>query len=193
LTAGRDRRDFTDLSKYSYESPSSSVETANHSVHRPASSPELGSGSPDSPTYPPPPHGYNDHAASLAEQQTGLTKVDPAYIHPDLHGDEGYASFQNMMPASVAPQPDGGLPGPSGATLGGLGDVGADGRKAKRELSQSKRAAQNRAAQVSRPSLTCPSIYKPLCGVCSRTAVVSRKWLTRVVDGTPPRAAGAVV
>ena len=31
----------------------------------------------------------------------------------------------------------------------GAGDVGADGRKAKRELSQSKRAAQNRAAQVS--------------------------------------------
>lgn len=29
---------------------------------------------------------------------------------------------------------------------------GADGRKAKRELSQSKRAAQNRAAQVSHPT-----------------------------------------
>jgi hypothetical protein len=35
--------------------------------------------------------------------------------------------------------------------VGGLdaGDTSPDGRKAKRELSQSKRAAQNRAAQVS--------------------------------------------
>lgn len=68
-----------------------------------------------------------------------------------------------MMPAGIAPQPDqaGSIPGPSHAPAGApnmgpadmadMGDVMmADGRKAKRELSQSKRAAQNRAAQVSR-------------------------------------------
>ena len=53
------------------------------------------------------------------------------------------------------------MTGPAGhASMGyaEAGDIGPDGRKAKRELSQSKRAAQNRAAQVRRlsVSLHCP-------------------------------------
>ncbi len=68
-----------------------------------------------------------------------------------------------MMQATMPQSPDVGLPvaGPSGQAMvpmavpvgGGapiMGDLQPDGRKAKRELSQSKRAAQNRAAQVSR-------------------------------------------
>ncbi|KLU82737.1 hypothetical protein MAPG_01806 [Magnaporthiopsis poae ATCC 64411] len=72
----------------------------------------------------------------------------------------------NMMPA-VAPQPAAGppapMPGPPmpppqapgaqqllpGPPPPDSGELTPDGRKAKRELSQSKRAAQNRAAQVS--------------------------------------------
>ncbi|OLN95622.1 putative transcription factor kapC [Colletotrichum chlorophyti] len=64
-----------------------------------------------------------------------------------------------MMPAGVPPQPQQAAPptaGPSTApppthpappTAMALDDTTAEGRKAKRELSQSKRAAQNRAAQ----------------------------------------------
>ncbi|KAL0944306.1 bZIP transcription factor [Colletotrichum truncatum] len=65
-----------------------------------------------------------------------------------------------MMPAGVPPPPQQTAPpattaGPSTApppthpssTAMALDDAGAEGRKAKRELSQSKRAAQNRAAQ----------------------------------------------
>ncbi len=53
------------------------------------------------------------------------------------------------------------MTGPAGhASMGYAegGEIGPDGRKAKRELSQSKRAAQNRAAQVRRlsVSLHCP-------------------------------------
>lgn len=64
-----------------------------------------------------------------------------------------------MMSAGMPPQSEqpGPIPGPShmsGAPNMGPADMGdvvmADGRRAKRELSQSKRAAQNRAAQVSR-------------------------------------------
>jgi len=43
-----------------------------------------------------------------------------------------------------------------------MGDVVmADGRKAKRELSQSKRAAQNRAAQVSQPNVNPVPFVSP--------------------------------
>ena len=56
-----------------------------------------------------------------------------------------------MMPSSAQPPPEhpGAVPMPpnSSAPLDAE-DPNADGRKAKRELSQSKRAAQNRAAQV---------------------------------------------
>lgn len=64
-----------------------------------------------------------------------------------------------MMQRGVSPPSDDGGPG-SGSPVAGMAGQGllgghdpddsmADGRKAKRELSQSKRAAQNRAAQVS--------------------------------------------
>lgn len=56
-----------------------------------------------------------------------------------------------MMPSGAQPPPEhpGAVPMPpnSSAPLDAE-DPNADGRKAKRELSQSKRAAQNRAAQV---------------------------------------------
>ncbi|EGO59156.1 hypothetical protein NEUTE1DRAFT_121024 [Neurospora tetrasperma FGSC 2508] len=60
-----------------------------------------------------------------------------------------------MMPVGVPPQPEqqGAMPAPStpvGVSQMGIvspGDSAGDGRKSKRELSQSKRAAQNRAAQ----------------------------------------------
>lgn len=50
--------------------------------------------------------------------------------------------------AAIAPAPSGPVPPP-----GSVDDGQNDGRKAKRELSQSKRAAQNRAAQVSFQSI----------------------------------------
>ncbi|KAK0643567.1 hypothetical protein B0T16DRAFT_392069 [Cercophora newfieldiana] len=58
-----------------------------------------------------------------------------------------------MMPASLSPTDQStvmsGQPAGIGAPPGGVdhGEYSAEGRKAKRELSQSKRAAQNRAAQ----------------------------------------------
>ena len=67
-----------------------------------------------------------------------------------------------MMSSGIPPASDHGGPaaGPSSSSastaapdldLDDIGENAADGRKAKRELSQSKRAAQNRAAQASFP------------------------------------------
>lgn len=100
------------------------------------------------------PHGYAD--SPVVEHE--------AHIHPELRSihkeaaKNGHAPTPNMMPAGM-PQSEqaGSIPGPSHMSAGGpnmgpadMGDVVmADGRRAKRELSQSKRAAQNRAAQVS--------------------------------------------
>ncbi|KAM7190600.1 putative transcription factor kapC [Rhypophila sp. PSN 637] len=96
------------------------------------------------------PHGYNHAQPSQNE----------SHIHPQLRSSHepattpGYAApVPNMMPAGLSPTSDqsGAMstttvlaPAMSGADTS---DGGADGRKAKRELSQSKRAAQNRAAQ----------------------------------------------
>ncbi|KAK3943827.1 putative transcription factor kapC [Diplogelasinospora grovesii] len=62
--------------------------------------------------------------------------------------------YPTMMPAGIPQQSDQAMamsgPPPTMAQAGSLspdGEGGSDGRKAKRELSQSKRAAQNRAAQ----------------------------------------------
>lgn len=99
------------------------------------------------------PHGYNHAPPTQSESQ----------IHPELRSSHepppssSYAPVPTMMPATVPPQPEqpGTMSGPNAAVGGQVmgiaagSDSGADGRKAKRELSQSKRAAQNRAAQVS--------------------------------------------
>ncbi|KAK3318430.1 hypothetical protein B0H66DRAFT_532935 [Apodospora peruviana] len=116
----------------------------------PANAQEADRASPVS-AAPPLPHGYNQAPATQNE----------SHIHPQLRSSHdstassGYAPVPSMMPAGLSPTSDqsGSMSGPT-ATLvvpaGGLsdgGEGGADGRKAKRELSQSKRAAQNRAAQ----------------------------------------------
>ncbi|KAK1759401.1 putative transcription factor kapC [Echria macrotheca] len=100
----------------------------------------------------PVPHGYN-HAPPTQ---------DDSSIHPQLRSTGETAPpgsaypavpVPNMMPAvSVLPPTDPNImsgPIPAMGTPAGAVDSGdtADGRKAKRELSQSKRAAQNRAAQ----------------------------------------------
>jgi len=99
-------------------------------------------------------HGYN-HAPPAQNE---------SHIHPELRSSNdaalpssGYPAvpIPNMMSASLSPsdQPSV-MSGPTTAIGAAPGDVdhgeySAEGRKAKRELSQSKRAAQNRAAQVS--------------------------------------------
>lgn len=72
-------------------------------------------------------------------------------LHPSLRSPD-YIPTANMMPSGVPPDHPGGPPDhPGGPPDHGLSPPGmdGDGRKAKRELSNSKRAAQNRAAQVS--------------------------------------------
>jgi hypothetical protein len=111
---------------------------------------------------PGPSHGYG--GSQVGEQE---------HIHPELRSLResttgqiaGPAPTPTMMQAGVPPHNEGGVmggpPHPSSSLSpsmesGDMGDVVmADGRKAKRELSQSKRAAQNRAAQVSHSCL-CP-------------------------------------
>ncbi|GAB1318880.1 hypothetical protein MFIFM68171_09090 [Madurella fahalii] len=97
------------------------------------------------------PHGYS---------QTPLPQSE-SLIHPELRsGHEpaattaGYAPVPTMIPPGVAPPSDQAvaMSGPPTSVISPVGMVdqgegAADGRKAKRELSQSKRAAQNRAAQ----------------------------------------------
>ncbi|KAL1844738.1 hypothetical protein VTK73DRAFT_1884 [Phialemonium thermophilum] len=103
-------------------------------------------------------HGYED--STVGDQE--------AHIHPELRSIQkaspsatgnGHTSPPNMMPSAVPPQTEQGPPisGPShqapvsvNVAPSEMNDVVmSDGRRAKRELSQSKRAAQNRAAQVS--------------------------------------------
>ncbi|KAH7249116.1 uncharacterized protein BKA55DRAFT_691219 [Fusarium redolens] len=103
-----------------------------------------------------PANGF-DHLSSPQDQHRVLaTKGEvEAHIHPDLRARANHAPTANMMP--IVP-PSGHSPGasagPSTAPLApappaplSADDHMGDGRKAKRELSQSKRAAQNRAAQ----------------------------------------------
>ncbi|EFY87558.1 transmembrane protein [Metarhizium acridum CQMa 102] len=100
-------------------------------------------------------NGYEELAAASHEAARALSKTQAeSHIHPDLRATPGHPS--NMMPmgppsghspggspsgppnTSIAPAPSSSAPEPGAA---------GDGRRAKRELSQSKRAAQNRAAQ----------------------------------------------
>lgn len=108
-----------------------------------------------------PPNGYDVLAASSQDVARPLAKLDAeAHIHPDLRAvDHAPAPNMNMMPMGPPPghSPVTAGPGPSAVPLApappqqmAMDDASSnDGRKAKRELSQSKRAAQNRAAQVS--------------------------------------------
>ncbi|KFA67829.1 hypothetical protein S40285_06955 [Stachybotrys chlorohalonatus IBT 40285] len=100
----------------------------------------------------PPANGY-DHlslAAQDAARALAIKSDADSHIHPDLR------ARPSMMPLAPPPghSPGQGPAGPSNPSLapappgpGQLDDLQNDGRKAKRELSQSKRAAQNRAAQ----------------------------------------------
>jgi hypothetical protein len=119
------------------------------------------SGSRDSrgaPSHSPPArtaNGYEELAAASHEAARALGKAQTeSHIHPDLRAAPGHpANMMSMGPsghspdgspsalpnASIAPAPSSSAP-EAGATV--------EERKAKRELSQSKRAAQNRAAQV---------------------------------------------
>ncbi|KAI1210018.1 uncharacterized protein F4807DRAFT_460306 [Annulohypoxylon truncatum] len=88
-------------------------------------------------------HGYG---GSSVEAQS--------HIHPQLRTSSPGVSASDMMQRGVSPPSDDAGPvsgSPGMAAQGLLGhdpdDSVTDGRKAKRELSQSKRAAQNRAAQ----------------------------------------------
>ena len=105
-------------------------------------------------------NGYEQLSLASQEAINALASKPEtnSYIHPDLREHERDDTIEDdtMMPlappadhspgvpagpsaAHIAPAPPGSLP---------LEDPSGDGRKAKRELSQSKRAAQNRAAQV---------------------------------------------
>ncbi|KJZ79293.1 hypothetical protein HIM_01444 [Hirsutella minnesotensis 3608] len=107
-----------------------------------------------------PANGYDDLAAASRDvARTVAAKPETeAHIHPDLRGSAMQsAPTPNMMPAAPAPAVQSPVsasapspttaiaPAPAPAVTDQAGV--ADGRKAKRELSQSKRAAQNRAAQ----------------------------------------------
>jgi hypothetical protein len=128
-----------------------------------------------------PAHGYSSFPAIAP---TVHNNHPDAHIHPDLRSPSRYMATANMMSA-VAPQPPAGppppgaMPGPSnsppaapGAQLlpgpppHDSGELTPDGRKAKRELSQSKRAAQNRAAQV---SFTAPQMIMLIPNRCLGT------------------------
>ena len=126
---------------------------------RPASNARGAPGSPPQPQPQPLPHGYSD-ASGPAVPSAISTPDSEAHIHPSLRSSPTYATAPSMMSSGVPPASDHGGPaaGPSSASTvtSGFGvdallDNAADGRKAKRELSQSKRAAQNRAAQASFP------------------------------------------
>lgn len=101
-----------------------------------------------------PSNGYDQLSLASQEAINALTPKPGtnSYIHPDLREHEDDDTMMSMAPPAehspdtsagpsathIAPAPPGSLP---------LDDPSGDGRKAKRELSQSKRAAQNRAAQ----------------------------------------------
>lgn len=101
-------------------------------------------------------NGYQELAAASHEAARALGKPGvEALIHPDLRGATEHASNMMSLDAPAGHSPDDSPPGPPNASMGPIPsssahDIGAIGesRKAKRELSQSKRAAQNRAAQV---------------------------------------------
>lgn len=147
----------THISHQQYTDPSLAAQQFAHS----AATSNGVSGRPGAQALAGPPHGYGGD--QVGEQD--------AHIHPELRSlreanstqGSGPAPTPNMMQAGVPPHSEGGVMGgpahPSSSVSpsmesADMGDVVmADGRKAKRELSQSKRAAQNRAAQVSHPRL----------------------------------------
>ncbi|CAH0048873.1 unnamed protein product, partial [Clonostachys solani] len=107
-------------------------------------------------------NGYDELAAASQDAARALNaKTDgaDAFIHPDLRTGPISQHNHNMMPIVPSPGPIGGPP--PGAPNSSLAPAPQppqlapapgeespnDGRKAKRALSQSKRAAQNRAAQ----------------------------------------------
>ena len=107
---------------------------------------------------PPLPHGYSHAQLQPSE----------AHIHPELRsGHEPpaavttYPPVPNMIPSGPSQAVAMSVPPPVIPQSAGVVDTGegADGRKAKRELSQSKRAAQNRAAQVG--DQTSPPLHSP--------------------------------
>ena len=118
---------------------------------------------------------FANHSRPVPEGSGGINRTPPgslahgyahaqvpqseAHLHPELRsGHEApapapvYTTIPNMIPpgASQTAVMSGPLQAVAPAVGGVDPDEGPDGRKAKRELSQSKRAAQNRAAQVSR-------------------------------------------
>lgn len=102
------------------------------------------------------PHGYDERQFTPSNDagQPASTGVE-AHIHPDLREAQSQAQAQaaeSMMqmgpPGSHSPNSTG-APGPGAPLAPAPPSIPEDPRKPKRELSQSKRAAQNRAAQVS--------------------------------------------
>jgi hypothetical protein len=86
-------------------------------------------------------HGYSDGALASASQSPH--NIDPA-IASAQHQHQPQLQHIDMMSASA----------------GDSGDDNGDGRKGgKRELSQSKRAAQNRAAQVCGAIFLCRELH----------------------------------
>jgi hypothetical protein len=117
----------------------------------------------------PPPlsNGYDHHHHSPSSQDAArslASKPDAdSHIHPDLRAaaaaaaaaaaSHAEAPVADMLPIAPPPGHSPGASGPSAGLvaqqpLSGGEDGAGNGRKAKRELAQSKRAAQNRAAQV---------------------------------------------
>lgn len=109
------------------------------------------------------------------------------HLHPRSRADAHIAPAVDIMP----PGPSGVGPSTSPASamaVQGLLDhdphdveVGPDGRKAKRELSQSKRAAQNRAAQVSLPGYhyhrsVCVTYVDFMAGMIALHCWTAKKW-----------------
>ncbi|KAG5939774.1 hypothetical protein E4U59_002887 [Claviceps monticola] len=100
-------------------------------------------------------HGYQELAAASHEAARALGKAGgESHIHPDLRGAVEHASEMMALdpPADQSPGENHQEPAHAavatnplspGAQLAAIGES----KKAKRELSQSKRAAQNRAAQ----------------------------------------------
>ncbi|KAG6290828.1 hypothetical protein E4U46_001533 [Claviceps purpurea] len=100
-------------------------------------------------------HGYQELAAASHEAARALSKAGgESHIHPDLRGAAEHASEMMALdpPADQSPGENHQEPAHAavatdplspGAQLAAIGES----KKAKRELSQSKRAAQNRAAQ----------------------------------------------
>ena len=154
-------------------------------------------------------HGYGPPAAVPLPDTARATPANPidleAHIHPELRAHPQLAPAASMMPATVASHPappSVAMAGPSSIVENSPPDAemaddepSADGRKAKRELSQSKRAAQNRAAQVSFPifSLNCAWVNGSSSGDSSWASALWR-WAHAVAtektgcarSGTPP-------